>query len=229
MRCANAAFVMLVRNSDGQGARSAIRQIEDRFNRNFQYHFVILNDLPFTKEFKELIQPISKADMTFGLVPREHWSYTEWISPTKAMLPFDYYWRIKPGAEYSSEYVATIPPLRNVTKDFMNKYPHLLAKNNALNFISDDGARAYNKSHFWSNFEIADARWMRGGAYQQYFKHLNQAGRFFYERLGDAPVHSIAAALLLPINQIHFKEIGYFHALFYNCPAEPELPSQVSS
>jgi hypothetical protein len=83
-RRANAAFVMLVRNSDGQGARSAIRQIEDRFNRNFQYPYVFLNDVPFTEEFKTLIRPMSKANMTFGLVPEEHWSYPEWISTTKA-------------------------------------------------------------------------------------------------------------------------------------------------
>lgn len=37
-----------------------------------------------------------------------------------------------------------------------------------------------------------------------YFEHLDQAGGFFYERWGDAPVHSIAAALLLPKSQIHF-------------------------
>lgn len=83
-RRANAAFVMLVRNSDGQGARSAVRQIEDRFNRNFQYPYVFLNDVPFTEEFKALVRPMSKANMTFGLVPEEHWSYPEWISTTKA-------------------------------------------------------------------------------------------------------------------------------------------------
>ncbi|KAG0292716.1 alpha 1,2-mannosyltransferase 2.4.1 [Linnemannia gamsii] len=285
VRRANAAFVMLVRNSDGQGARSAVRQIEDRFNRNFQYPYVFLNDAPFTEEFKALVRPMSKANMTFGLVPEEHWSYPEWISTTKAkearktmakvvygwsesyrhmcryqsgfffqheaMLPFDYYWRIEPDVEYSCdldfdpflfmqdnnkkyaftmslpEYTETIPSLWNVTKDFMDKYPHLLAEKNALDFISDDGGKTYNMCHFWSNFEIADARWMRGEAYQQYFKHLDQAGGFFYERWGDAPVHSIAAALLLPIDQIHFfKEIGYYHAPFYNCPAEPEFQAK---
>ncbi|KAK5808975.1 nucleotide-diphospho-sugar transferase [Linnemannia elongata] len=284
-RRANAAFVMLVRNSDGQGARSAVRQIEDRFNRNFQYPYVFLNDVPFTEEFKELIRPMSRANITFGLVPAEHWSYPEWISTTKvkearkamanivygrsesyrhmcryqsgfffqheAMLPFDYYWRIEPDVEFSCdldfdpflymqdnnkkyafamslpEYMETIPSLWNVTREFMDMYPHLLAENNALDLISDDGGESYNSCHFWSNFEIADARWMRDKAYQQYFNHLDQAGGFFYERWGDAPVHSIAAALLLPIDQIHFfKEIGYFHAPFYNCPAEPELQAK---
>ncbi|KAG0218591.1 alpha 1,2-mannosyltransferase 2.4.1 [Mortierella sp. NVP41] len=263
-RRANAAFVMLVRNTDGLGARSAIRQIEDRFNRNYQYPYVFLNDVPFTEEFKELIRPMSKANMTFALVPTEHWGYPEWISTKRAkaarkamakvvyqsgfffqheaMLPFDYYWRIEPDVEYSCdldfdpflymqdnnkkyaftislpEYEETIPTLWNVTRDFMAKYSHLLAEKNSLDFISDDGGKTYN---------IVDARWIRGEAYQQYFRHLDQAGGFFYERWGDAPVHSIAAALLLPMDQVHFfKEIGYFHAPFYNCPAEPELQAK---
>jgi alpha 1,2-mannosyltransferase len=78
--------------------------------------------------------------------------------------------------------------------------------------------------HFWSNFEIADARWMRSEAYTTFFNHLDLAGGFFYERWGDAPVHSIAAALLLPRSEIHFfREVGYYHQPFYNCPAEPGL------
>jgi hypothetical protein len=84
LRRANAAFVMLVRNTDALGARSTIRQIEDRFNRNFQYPYVFLNDVPFTEEFKELVRPMSRANMTFGLVPKEHWSYPEWVSTKKA-------------------------------------------------------------------------------------------------------------------------------------------------
>jgi alpha 1,2-mannosyltransferase len=42
------------------------------------------------------------------------------------------------------EYMETIPTLWNVTRDFMDKYPHLLAKNNSLEFISDDGGKTYN-------------------------------------------------------------------------------------
>ncbi|KAF9583750.1 hypothetical protein BGW38_008662 [Lunasporangiospora selenospora] len=167
------------------------------------------------------------------------------------MLPYDYYWRIEPDVRYScdidfdpflfmhennktyaftvslKEYPLTIPTLWNTTKEFMEKYPQYIAKNNALGFISNDGGESYNYCHFWSNFEIADARWMRSEAYQKYFEHLDQAGGFFYERWGDAPVHSIAAALLLSRDQIHFfREIGYFHNPFHNCPAEPELQAK---
>jgi alpha 1,2-mannosyltransferase len=52
------------------------------------------------------------------------------------------------------EYTETIPSLWNVTKDFMDKYPHLLAKNNALDFISDDGGKTYNVSCFTFSFFI---------------------------------------------------------------------------
>lgn len=78
-RRASAAFVMLVRNKDVHGARSAIRQVEDRFNRNYQYPYVFLNNEPFTPKFKELVRTMSKANMTFAQIPEEHWSYPEWI------------------------------------------------------------------------------------------------------------------------------------------------------
>ena len=39
------------------------------------------------------------------------------------------------------------------------------------------------------------------------------------QRWGDAPVHSIAAALFAPKNQLHFfNEIGYEHAPYTHCP-----------
>jgi alpha 1,2-mannosyltransferase len=44
---------MLVRNSDLSGIMSSMRQIEDRFNRKFQYPYVFLNDEAFTQNFKE--------------------------------------------------------------------------------------------------------------------------------------------------------------------------------
>lgn len=82
--------------------------------------------------------------------------------------------------------------------------------------------------HFW-----------RDKAYQDLFHHLDHAGGFYYEvcysfllhaapclprnkRWGDAPVHSIAAALFLNKNQIHFfDEIGYQHDDWSHCPSNP--------
>lgn len=52
-RKANATFVMLVRNSDLPGIMSSMKQIEDRFNRKFNYPYVLLNDEPFTEDFQK--------------------------------------------------------------------------------------------------------------------------------------------------------------------------------
>ncbi len=77
--------------------------------------------------------------------------------------------------------------------------------------------------HFWSNFEIGNLNFWRSPQYQSYFDFLDQKGGFYYERWGDAPVHSIAAALLLNKDQIHFfDDIGYKHVPWARCPADDE-------
>lgn len=71
----------------------------------------------------------------------------------------------------------------------------------------------------WSNFEVGDLNWLRSQAYIDFFESLDQDGGFFYERWGDAPVHSIAAGLMLPKDQIHFfNDIAYYHVPFTHCP-----------
>ena len=76
-----------------------------------------------------------------------------------------------------------------------------MPKDNAMAFLSEDGGETYNRCHFWSNFEIGSLALWRSEAYLAYFEYLDKAGGFFYERWGDAPVHSIAAALFLVCSQ----------------------------
>ncbi len=53
----------------------------------------------------------------------------------------------------------------------------------------------------------------------KFFEHLEKEGGFYYERWGDAPVHSIGAALLSSKDKLHFfHEIGYRHEPFQHCP-----------
>ena len=52
-------------------------------------------------------------------------------------------------------------------------------------WISSNDGETYNGCHYWSNFEIARIDFWRSEAYRAYFKHLDQAGGFFYERWGD--------------------------------------------
>ena len=69
----------------------------------------------------------------------------------------------------------------------------------------------------WSNFEIADMSFWRSQAYEDYFNHLDRAGGFFYERWGDAPVHSIALGLFEDASKIHWY---VFPLLIHRCPRE---------
>jgi alpha 1,2-mannosyltransferase len=66
--------------------------------------------------------------------------------------------------------------------------------------------------------------WLRSKEYLDYFNALDRQGGFYYERWGDAPIHSIAAGLLLKKEQLHFwEEIAYFHMPFTHCPRDEQL------
>ncbi|KAL1936904.1 hypothetical protein VTO73DRAFT_4551 [Trametes versicolor] len=117
------------------------------------------------------------------------------------------------------EFRATIPTLWDTVKDFTKKHPEYIAPNNAMGYMSDDGGDSYNLCHFWSNFEIASMDFWRDEAYTKFFEHLDRTGGFYYERWGDAPVHSIAVSLFANKDQIHFfDEIGYEHNPYIHCP-----------
>jgi alpha 1,2-mannosyltransferase len=54
-RRANAAFVVLARNGDLNGIVPSIKQMEDRFNKKYNYPYVFLNDKPFDDKFKAYV------------------------------------------------------------------------------------------------------------------------------------------------------------------------------
>ncbi|KAF5365138.1 hypothetical protein D9757_012617 [Collybiopsis confluens] len=313
----NATFIMLVRNSDLEGTITSIRAIEDRFNSRFGYPYALLNDEPFTDEFKRRVSVITPSEMKFGVVPKEHWSQPEWIDVEKAekamkqmelhgvkyggsmsswfpetvhsqlnpnapqealaigtcavstlVQPYKWYWRIEPdvkfycdihrdpfrfmeennkvygkssrvifcGSRLTSAFVtagftiavyeisATIRTLWKAVTDFINTHPEFIADDNAMGFISDTNGVTYNRCHFWSNFEIANMDFWRGPAYTAFFEYLDSLGGFYYERWGDAPVHSIAASSFLTRDQIHFfEEIGYQHDDWGHCPIPDDI------
>lgn len=86
----------------------------------------------------------------------------------------------------------------------------------------DQHGDLWNMCHFWSNFEIADMDFFRSPEYRDFFRSLDESGGFYYERWGDAPVHSLAAALLMQPDQLHhFSDFGYIHKPFQYCPHSP--------
>ncbi|KAM5545565.1 hypothetical protein V8D89_000603 [Ganoderma adspersum] len=160
-----------------------------------------------------------------------------------ALQKYKWYWRVEPDVHFHCdvdydpflymedhnktygftitmyEFGATIPTLWDTTKEFIKAHPEYVAKNNAMGYMSDDNGNSYNLCHFWSNFEIANMEFWRGEAYTKYFEFLDAKGGFYYERWGDAPVHSIAVSLFQSKDQIHFfDEIGYEHNPYTHCP-----------
>ncbi|KAG2218964.1 hypothetical protein INT45_008388 [Circinella minor] len=103
---------MFLRNEDLQQARSTIRSIEDRFNHNVGYPWVILSNQYLSPSFKKyLTKVVTKGRIFFGRVDRETWNYPKWIPTYHAGFFFhhplmqnaDYSWRVEPSAYYSCE------------------------------------------------------------------------------------------------------------------------------
>lgn len=80
----NATFVTLARNSDLWDMANSIREVEDRFNRRYNYDWVFLNDKPFDAAFKKLTTSLVSGKTYYGEIPKEHWSFPEWIDQDKA-------------------------------------------------------------------------------------------------------------------------------------------------
>ncbi|KAL3472967.1 nucleotide-diphospho-sugar transferase [Aspergillus californicus] len=79
---------------------------------------------------------------------------------------------------------------------------------------------SYNMCHFWSNFEIARLDFFRSKAYEDFFEMMDRSGGFWMERWGDAPIHSLAAGILLSPSDVHyFRDFGYRHTTIQHCPA----------
>ncbi|KAJ1674598.1 hypothetical protein EV182_002951 [Spiromyces aspiralis] len=162
------------------------------------------------------------------------------------LAQYDWYWRVEPSVKFPciidkdpfkvlrennklygftisiKEYPKTIPTLWNTTLKFMDEFPNHVSNPNMLKFIQKAGTNGtpeYNGCHYWSNFEVGSLNFFRSDEYLAYFDYLDRAGGFFYERWGDAPVHSIALSIFLDKSKIHwFEDLGYFHGPLWNCP-----------
>jgi alpha 1,2-mannosyltransferase len=80
----NATFVTLARNSDVWEIARSIRQVEDRFNRKFNYDWVFLNDDDFDETFKRVTTALVSGTTKYGKIGKEHWGFPSWIDQDKA-------------------------------------------------------------------------------------------------------------------------------------------------
>lgn len=287
----NATLLMLVRNWELPGALKSMRSLEDRFNRDYQYDWTFLNDVPFDSEFIEATTAMASGNTQYALISHEDWNRPSWIDEEKfekkiqllqdkgvlyggsksyrnmcrfnsgfffrqkILDDYDYYFRVEPEVEYFCdfpydpfrimrennkkygfvislyEYEDTIPTLWDAVEEYIeDNKGDVDMERNSYDFLTDSGIIGkfspiidsnsdYNLCHFWSNFEIGDLNFFRSDRYRRFFEFLDSKGGFYYERWGDAPVHSIGVSLLLDRDEIiHFDELGYTHAPFSTCP-----------
>ncbi|KAI8818511.1 glycolipid 2-alpha-mannosyltransferase-domain-containing protein [Fimicolochytrium jonesii] len=159
---------------------------------------------------------------------------------------FKWYWRVEPDVDFfcplhydpfmfmeshnktygfnivAPEFMATIPSLGKTVKAYMRER-NITSIPPTLKLMWNETTDDYSGFHFWSNFEIGSLDWLRSREYGEFFEYLDATGNFFHERWGDAPVHSVAAGLLLRPDELHyFEDIGYRHADRIHCPIVKE-------
>lgn len=296
---ANAALVVLARNSEVDGVVESMRSFERHFNRWFHYPYVFLNDEEFNQTFRDEVRAITDSEVEFGVIPPEDWSFPPGTNASDVsealarqgdagimygalesyhhmcrfysgkfykhplLAKYKWYWRVEPDVKYFCD--ITVDPfiqmeragklygfsimIKEISSTVPNLFRHTAAYKRSRGikttgmwpvFLEDPteparlrnaadpdyihpdamNGEVYNMCHFWSNFEIASLDFYRSKAYNDYFDYLDATGGFWRERWGDAPVHSLAAALFLEPKQVHyFREIGYRHTTIMHCPA----------
>ena len=170
-------------------------------------------------------------------------------------LKYDYYWRldhhvdfpceinenpferlVKENKHYGfvmagEEIMETIPTLWSKINKWLNEsgYKNEIPPDNLKRFVTKDD-KTLNGCHFWNNFEIGSFKLFRNEIYLSYFDYLDKAGGFYYERWGDAPVHTYFLSLMLHKHQIvRFENIGYGHGSFYTFPDNKSINCYLNS
>ena len=64
----NATLLALVRNKELEGMVSAMKDLERTWNNKFNYPWMFFNDEPFTEDFKQKTQAVTKAKCYYGMV-----------------------------------------------------------------------------------------------------------------------------------------------------------------
>lgn len=157
---------------------------------------------------------------------------------------FDWYWRVEPDVHFFCDIdydvfrfmrdnnmkygfnmnilddARSFPSLWSRTRSFINAHPELIHPEAELDWLLDArNSGDYNNCQFFSNFEVGDLNFFRGQANEKYFNWLDRGGGFYYERFGDAPIHTLSVAMFVPKREIwFFRDIGYQHDINRHCP-----------
>jgi len=101
--------------------------------------------------------------------------------------------------------------LWELTKEYIQKnnfQPIFLNK-----YLDKEGK--WDRSVFYTNFEISKLDFWRSERYKEYYDMIDQNGGIYYYRWGDATIHLLALSMLVGEAKIHyFKDIDYSHQEF---------------
>jgi alpha 1,2-mannosyltransferase len=163
-----------------------------------------------------------------------------------ALRNYDYYWRVEPDVHFFCDIpydpfrflhdnnliygfnmnilddARSFASLWRTTQSFIRQHPHLIHPDANLDWLLDPAnANEYNNCQFFSNFEIGSLTFFRSEANEAYFRFLDESGGFYYERFGDAPVHTLSVAMFAPKDKTwFFHDIGYQHDIARHCPVD---------
>lgn len=155
---------------------------------------------------------------------------TEYICPID-FDPFQYMLDNRKEISYSIatyERQETIPTLFKTVMSFKMQHPEWqlpmedakASTTSLLSLMTNSNGQHYNRCYFWNSFQIAKTSFFKSTKYQTFFAFIDKQEGIFYERWADPVIQSLAAALFLNRNQVHFWEnIGYRHRFLYShCP-----------
>ena len=80
-------------------------------------------------------------------------------------------------------------------------------------YLDKDGN--WDRSLYYTNFEISNLDFWRSNAYTKYYNAIDQNGGIYYHRWGDHVIHFLALSMLVDQNKIYcFNDIDYSHQDF---------------
>ncbi|KAI9480376.1 MAG: nucleotide-diphospho-sugar transferase [Benjaminiella poitrasii] len=138
----------------------------------------------------------------------------------------DYVWRVEPGTSYTCNlFQHDEDPFQTMKSQKKKIGP---AKTTIMDWLKTKD-QEYNFCYLWSAFEIVSLDFLRSEQYNAYFHTLDTIGGFFYERWSDSTVRTIAAAMFLNKNEIHyFNYIGLSYLWGHHCPMNDKLLNHCS-
>ena len=76
-------------------------------------------------------------------------------------------------------------------------------------FTESDGS--WDRSYYYTNFEIVYMPFFRGLQYQSFFQDLDSTEGFYAHRWGDAPIRLLGLAMYAQPEQVQLLDLPYSH------------------